>query len=51
MQVALRSPEKRIVFIRAWNEWAEGNCLEPEQKHGTGYLEAVKQSKLKFENA
>jgi hypothetical protein len=50
LQVASRIPEKRIVFIRAWNEWAEGNCLEPEQKYGTEYLEAVKSAKLKFEN-
>jgi hypothetical protein len=40
--VSNRSPEHRIVFLNAWNEWAEGMCLEPGQLHGHGFLEAVK---------
>jgi lipopolysaccharide biosynthesis protein len=37
-----RENQEQIVFINAWNEWAEGNHLEPCQKWGHGYLAATK---------
>jgi lipopolysaccharide biosynthesis protein len=40
--VSQRDFDKRIIFIKSWNEWGEGNYLEPDQKYGRQYLEACR---------
>ncbi len=34
--------ERRFVFLKSWNEWAEGNYLEPDLEHGRRYLEVLR---------
>lgn len=34
--------EHKIIFLRSWNEWGEGNYVEPDIKYGHGYLDAIK---------
>jgi hypothetical protein len=36
-----RPPERRLLFLKAWNEWAEGNHLEPDLKFGSSFLQVI----------
>jgi hypothetical protein len=33
-----------MLFMFAWNEWGEGGYLEPDEKFGFQYLEAIKKA-------
>lgn len=41
-KIQYRPYEQRIIFIKSWNEWAEGNYLEPDQWFGDKYLNVIK---------
>ena len=41
--VAGKQPEHRIAILKSWNEWGEGNYVEPDIKYGRGYLDVLRQ--------
>lgn len=35
-------PEHQVLFMKSWNEWGEGNYVEPDEKYGHGWLQAIR---------
>lgn len=36
--------EHQILFLRSWNEWGEGNYVEPDLKYGHAFFDAIKET-------
>lgn len=37
--------KNKLILLKSWNEWAEGNYMEPDMTHGRGFIEALKMAK------
>jgi hypothetical protein len=43
-EVKDKPEEDRIIFLKSWNEWGEGNYMEPDLRYGYGYIDALKRA-------
>lgn len=39
-----KKEDRQIAFLKSWNEWGEGNYMEPDLKYGKGYIKALRQA-------
>lgn len=45
-----KQPEHKILFLQSWNEWAEGNYVEPDLKYGHGFLDVLRNLILGYDD-
>lgn len=52
MEVLTMVQQKRnkLVFLKSWNEWGEGNMMEPDLTYGRGFIEALRHAKNTAQN-
>ena len=41
---AVRQKKNPILFLKSWNEWGEGNMMEPDMTYGRGFIEALRKA-------
>ena len=40
----IKDKHQQVVFLKSWNEWGEGNYMEPCLKYGHGYIDALRKA-------
>ena len=40
--ISHKEDEHKIIILKSWNEWGEGNYMEPDMQYGRGYIDALK---------
>ena len=43
-----KKPEHKIIFLKSWNEWGEGNFMEPDMEFGHGKINTLKTCTNRF---
>ena len=46
----VKKKENKLIFLKSWNEWAEGNYMEPDLEFGNGYLNALHDALIETNN-
>lgn len=46
--IADKPDNRKYCFLKSWNEWGEGNYMEPDLKYGKGYIHALKRAISKY---
>lgn len=41
---ATKEKKNNLIFLKSWNEWGEGNYMEPDLKYGKGYIKALSEA-------
>ena len=45
LEIIKNKPKQhKILFLMSWNEWGEGNYMEPDLEFGHGYIDALKEA-------
>ena len=47
--MSTKREEHKIVFLKSWNEWGEGNYMEPDIKYGKGFITALREAIIDYE--
>ena len=50
LRIQKKEEKNRIIFLKSWNEWAEGNYMEPDLKWRKGYIQALRRALDEFNN-
>ena len=46
--VKCKEAEDQVVFLKSWNEWGEGNYMEPDLRYGKGFIHALRRALDRF---
>ena len=45
---AIKDKQNPILFLKSWNEWGEGNMMEPDLTYGRGFIETLNKAVTEF---